>query len=64
MKNEAYNENLINYHIITIDKHFVYNYHYYYKIDKEKTIDYTIDDHITIIIYKTVNLDLIITKSF
>ena len=65
-KNEAYNENLINYYIVAIDKHFNRNY---FKIDKEKIINYTINDYITIAIYKIINLDfnnsnLIITKSF
>ena len=53
-KDETRNEDLIDYYIITNDKHFNHNY---YEIDKEKIIDYTINDHIVIIVYKIVNLD-------
>ena len=64
IKNEIYNKNLINYYTTAIDKHFIYNYYYYYEIDKKKIINYTINDRIVIIIYKIINLDLIIAKSF
>ena len=37
-KNENRNENMINYHIIAIDKHFIYNYHYYCEIDKKELL--------------------------
>ena len=64
-KNEIYNENLINYYIVAIDKHFNRNY---YEIEKKKIVNYTINDRI-IIVRKIVNLDfndfnLIAAKSF
>lgn len=62
-KNEVRNENLINYYITAVDKHFVYNYHHYCEIDKKKIVNCTINDHITVI-YKIIDLDLIIAKSF
>lgn len=51
-KNETRNENLINYFIITIDKHFD---HKYYKVDKKKIVNYTINDRIIIIVYKIID---------
>ena len=63
-KDEAYNENLINCYIVTIDKHFVYNYHHYCEVDKKKIINYTIDDYIIVIVYKIIDLNLIIAKNF
>ena len=63
-KNETYNEDLINYYTAAIDKHFIHNYYHYCEINKKKTINYTIDDRIVIVIYKIINLDLIVMKSF
>lgn len=61
IENEAYNENIIDYYIFKNDKHFIRNY---YKINRKKIVDYTINDRIIIIIYKIIDFDLIITKSF
>ena len=61
IEDEVRNESLINYHIIENDKYFIRNY---CEIDKEKIIDYMINDRIVIVIYKIIDLDLIIAKSF
>ena len=34
IKNEIRNKTLINYYIIEIDRYFIRNYYYYYKINK------------------------------
>ena len=62
-KNEIRSENLIDYYIVENNKHFDRSYYHYYKIDKKKIVDYTIDDRIAIV-HKIIDLDLIAAKSF